>query len=83
MTRRRRADHRPGGVLLKTLVAVWVAFLVVGFVAQTTELYGSLIAVLAWLVLGVVGAVLLIGFGGPRAVEWLEARDRENQSHGP
>lgn len=67
--------RRRAGPLTKTLIAVWVAFLLAGALAQLTELGGSLAATLIWCVLGLLGAVLFIAYGGPRVIDWLEARD--------
>ncbi len=56
-------DDPDGGIVVKALVAIWVGVLVFGFVAQTTEQFGSLNGVLVWLIAGGGGLLLLLGFG--------------------
>ncbi len=54
-----------GRVIVKALVALWVAVLVLGFVAQTTELFGARNGGLAWLLLGLAAlGFLAIGSAG-------------------
>lgn len=77
---RRHYDDPNGGIVVKALVAVWVGVLVFGFVAQTTEMFGSLNGVLVWLLAGGLGVLLLLGFGVAWLVSWaLEGRGRRQR----
>ena len=66
-------------VLVRALVPLWIAVLVLGFVAQTTELFGTRNGILAWLLLGVAAlGFIVIGSVGI----WLVVRglDEPNAS---
>lgn len=53
------------GAIVAALVVLWIAVLVLGFVAQTTELFGMRRGAVAFLLLGVAAVgFILIGFIG-------------------
>ncbi len=81
MARRRSftLQHLGRGAIIRLLVALWIAVLALGFVAQTTELFGTRNGPLAWLLLGVAAlGFILIGSVGI----WLVVRglDEHNTS---
>lgn len=64
---------------MKVLVALWLAILVVGFVAQTTELFGREHGVLAWSLLGIAAiGFIVVGAGAM----WLVVRALDDHGTG-
>jgi hypothetical protein len=66
-------SQRSGGrkVFGKVLVAIWIGLIVLGFIVQTTEGFGSLDGVIAWFVIGGLGFMVLLAFGAQRLIRWL------------
>ncbi len=60
-----------GGSFGKLLVSIWIGLIVMGFVAQTTEGFGSEDGVIVGLLLGALGFLMLLAFGASRIIHWL------------
>jgi hypothetical protein len=56
----RRSTDPDGGIIVKALAALWIGVLAFGFVAQSTELLGSINGTLVWLLAGGGAALLLV-----------------------
>ena len=65
-------------------MAIWIGLIVLGFIVQSTEGFGSLGGLIAWFVLGGAGFLALLAFGAERLIGWLIDRgglgDRESNA---